>query len=323
MAVTSLVPEDRRDEGHRSSQTSEASFLSKSVARARGSSCPNCKGFYVVSAETGRAFEMSCKGWTCPICSRKRRAVGVELIAGGVERARSRGERIRFVTLTAPPSGMSMSELYCSWNRIRTALKKSGELAQYCAVVELGGEQRPEPHLHALTTGRFIPQERLSDLAQRAGFGRVADIRAVRGTGDRSAVAYVTKQLASQVVGYLMKSELARLAERAEFDGGIAKRAQVRPLRLSRGWYPGGFKAAEKICAQRAAERMGHDGEPSDPGPWYLVIKRWDGELSVVTRPKLAEQGDEDEDGGASASGATMDEDESPAQTSSEAVVAA
>jgi hypothetical protein len=141
METTSLVPEDRRDEGHRSSQTSEDSFLSSSVGRAHGSSCPNCKGYYVVSASTGLAFEMSCKSWSCPICSRKRRAVGVELIAGGVERARRRGKRIRFVTLTAPPSGMSMSELYCSWNR-------------------------------------------------------VTDIRTVRGTGDRSAVAWDAAALA-------------------------------------------------------------------------------------------------------------------------------
>jgi hypothetical protein len=129
------------------------------VARARGSSCPNCKGFYVVSATTGKAFEMSCKGWSCPICSRKRRAVGIELIAGGVSRARRRGERIRFVTLTAPPQGMNLVELYAAWNRMRTALKKSGELSQYCAVVELGGQS---DRSHTCTHWRPVATSRKS-----------------------------------------------------------------------------------------------------------------------------------------------------------------
>jgi hypothetical protein len=66
------------------------------------------------------------------------------------------------------------------------------------------------------------------------------------------------------------KSKLTRLAERAEFEGGAAKRAQIRPATTA------------------------------SPGirPWYLVIKRWDGELSVVTRPQLAEHGDEERSGG-------------------------
>lgn len=102
---------------------------------------------------------MSCKGWSCPICSRKRRAVGIELIAGGVSRARRRGERIRFVTLTAPPQGMNLVELYAAWNRMRTALKKSGELSQYCAVVELGGQS---DRSHTCTHWRPVATSRKS-----------------------------------------------------------------------------------------------------------------------------------------------------------------
>lgn len=104
METTSLVPEDRRDEGYRSSQT-ESAFLKRAVDRGRASSCPNRKGFYLVSSSTGHAFEMNCKSWSCPYCSRRRRAVAVELIEGGMQRARFRGEWVRFLTLTAPPEG--------------------------------------------------------------------------------------------------------------------------------------------------------------------------------------------------------------------------
>jgi hypothetical protein len=39
-----------------------------------------------------------------------------------MQRARFRGEWVRFLTLTAPPEGMSMSDLYSAWNRLRTTL---------------------------------------------------------------------------------------------------------------------------------------------------------------------------------------------------------
>ena len=315
MSVTSLVPESRRDEGYRSSQTrGEGSFLQQSCVTGAWFELPELPGVLPREQELGRAFEMSCKAWSCPVCSRRRRAVGVELIGGGVRRARTRGERVRFITLTAPPEGMTLKQLYAAWNRLRTTLRKSGELAQYCAVVELGSASRPQPHLHVLATGRYVPQERLSTLARKAGFGRVADIRAVRDTGDRSAVAYVSKQLAEQVVSYLVKAEATSLAARSAAEGS-GKRVQVRPLRLSKGWYPGGSKAAEKVVARQAAAMMGGEEEPLDPGPWYLVVKRLDGELSVMTRPKQVEPITDADAHGASASGATRAEVEASAMT--------
>jgi hypothetical protein len=207
---------------------------------------------------------------------------------------------------------MGLPQLYSSWNRLRTTLRKSGELAQYCAVVELGSASRPEPHLHVLATGRYIPQARLSLLAESAGFGRIADIRAIKDTGDSRAIGYVSKQLVEQVERYLVKAEATSLAVKTASDGG-AKRVQVRPLRLSKGWYPGGFKAAEKTVAQRVAAQMDREAEPMDPGPWYLVVKRLDGELSVVTRPKSAELIGDADTREASASGATSVEEETSA----------
>lgn len=303
---TSLEADERSEEGYRSSQNAdnEDSFLNRALSRAKGSSCPKCQGFFIVSAGTGNAFEMSCKSWQCSHCSIQRRAVAVELISGGVLRARRNKERVRFMTLTSPPEGMSLAELYASWNRLRATLRASGELRDYCAVVELGSESRPAPHLHALAVGRFIPQARLSELAGRAGFGSIADIRAVHEERDSGAAAYVTKQLAGDLVGYLAKSEARRLTT-AKGDGP-AKRNQIRPVRISRNWYPGGFKAAEEAVKRELAERLGH-GE-KDPGPWYMVAKRWDGGLSVIARPKAVEPAETDDEGEASDSGAPTEE---------------
>lgn len=318
METTSLVPESPRDEGYRSSQT-EDSFLDRAVSRARTSSCPNCQGFYLVSRGTGRAFEMSCKAWSCPVCSRRRRAVAVEVIAGGLARARSRRERVRFLTLTAPSDGLSLRALYASWNRLRTTLRKSGELAEYAAVVELGSPNRPEPHLHVLATGRYIPQARLSTLAESAGFGRVVDIREVKTNGEHEAVAYVSKRMAKHLVGYLVKAETESLAGRAAAESG-SKRVQVRPLRLSKRWYPGGFKAAEKAVAERMAAKLDRDPEPGDPGPWFMVAKRWDGDLSVISRPKRRESAADAEARGACGSEATRASRRAGASGSAEAV---
>lgn len=61
MEMTSLEPEARRDERIRSSQTGcEDSFLSRSVSRARASSCPNCQGFFLVS-RGGAAFRPAAR----------------------------------------------------------------------------------------------------------------------------------------------------------------------------------------------------------------------------------------------------------------------
>ena len=299
---TSLEADERSEEGYRSSQNAdnEDSFLNRALSRAKGSSCPKCQGFFVVSAATGNAFEMSCKSWQCSHCSIQRRAVAVELISGGVLRARHKKDRVRFMTLTSPPAGMTLPELYASWNRLRATLRASGELREYCAVVELGSESRPAPHLHVLATGTFIPQDRLCELAERAQFGPITDIRAVNEERDSGAAAYVTKQLAGDLVSYLAKSEARRLAE-APGDG-TAKRSQIRPVRISRSWYPGGFKAAEEVVKRELAERMGRENEARDPGPWYMVAKRWDGGLSVIARP--GKQGDQADEHEASASGA-------------------
>ncbi len=162
---------------------------------------------------------------------------------------------MRFLTLTDGRAGdLSLPELHRAWKRLALKLRRAGKLREYLAVVET--TERGALHLHVLCTGEFIAQKQLAVWAAAAGFGRVADVRAVRGVGERSAGGYLVKQLAS----YATKAKVEALAAKG------AKR--LRPVRCSRGWFPGGMAAAERdLVAAARAER----GESFDPGPWWLI----------------------------------------------------
>lgn len=262
-------------------------WLRRSVERARRSSCPRARGHLLVSRATGRAFEVSCGSWSCPHCARQKKAAARYLIAAGYERARARGESVRFITLTTT-AGMDRRALYVAFNKLRVKLRRSGELSEYLAVLETTtGRNGTAPllHLHLLATGRYIRQARLCRLWSWAtdDRARITDIRAVRGVGEQSAAGYLVKQLAS----YCVKANADRLQEQ---EGG-----RLRPVRCSRGWLPGGFTAAEKAVASLVAEE--HGGGELDPGPWLYVIRRADG--SLVVRPNADEHAEAttDDDG--------------------------
>ena len=203
-----------------------------------------------------------------PICSL--RPLQHPLLAGfecAPLRAQQRQKPLHRDRIRGPaqrPLPVEMRELYVAFNRLRTKLRRSGHLREYFAVVET--TQAGALHLHVLATGRYLPQRELSKAAAAAGFGRVADIRAVTGTGDGSAGAYLVKTLA----GYATKANAARLATRG------ARR--LRPVRTSRAWYPGGMAEAEREVGRRMAAEL---SLAPDPGPWLFVVKGGDGALHV------------------------------------------
>jgi hypothetical protein len=187
------------------------------------------------------------------------------MIKDGIASARLSNEKVRFITLTSPGwPGLTMRELYTSFNRLRTKWRRKGSLREYFAVVET--TQAGALHLHILATGTFMGQRKLSEDAAAAGFGRVADIREVTSTKDGSEGEYLVKTLA----GYATKANAARLAARG------ARR--LRPVRTSRGWFPGGMAEAERRVGRTMADEM---GLPPDPGPWLFVFKAGDGSLHV------------------------------------------
>jgi hypothetical protein len=78
----------------------------------------------------------------------------------------------------------------------------------------------------------------------RGRFGPVADIRSVRGTGSRSlAGGYLLKQVGGEMAEYVAK---AKAGERAELRA-VGSGSYTRPVRSSRGWYPGGLAAAAEV----------------------------------------------------------------------------
>lgn len=205
--------------------------------------CQNTVGLYVVSVGEWVAYPLTCGRWDCPApsCGGLKRLAARELFAGGIAAAWERGEAVRCLTLTAPGRGMTLPDVYAGWNRVRSALKRRGVLAEYAAVVER--QDRGAPHLHVLATGDYLPQRHLSAIAvgrpgSRGRFGPVVDIRKVRGTGERSLVAYVVKQVGGEMAGYVTKAKAEERSRLAVVGG------RTRPIRSSRGWYPGGLAAA-------------------------------------------------------------------------------
>jgi hypothetical protein len=230
---------------------------------------------------------MSCKSWGCPHCVKFRKQTATEVIAGGVWRHIEKGERLRFITVTPPGLGMTMPELGKSWNRLRATMKKHEVLNEYVAVAEL--QERQEPHLHLIASGEYVKQKDLSRWAEKAGFGPVVDIRAVRGAGERSLTGYLLKQLNNELAEYVTKASAAKLQERAARDAN-ARRKQVRPVRLSKYWYPKGFKGAEQVVLARMAAQREAEGHFKDEGPWYVIKRASDGNVAVVGQPKPKEQ---------------------------------
>ena len=100
--------------------------------------------------------------------------------------------------------------------------------------------------------------------SRRCGFGKVAYIQDVQLSDAAEVAAYAAK-----LAGYGSKAgqEVAKLKKRT--------RLRLRPLRTSRGWYPGGLRKVEEDLGMRSSS----DG--TDPGPWVLI--RHDGQGAPIS----------------------------------------
>lgn len=247
--------------------------------------CPNTYGLFVVSAEKGKAFPLTCSRWDCPNpgCGGLKREAAREAFTGGTEQAWERGEQVRLMTLTSLP-GTTHPEFQAGVKRSLLVLRKRGFITEYGGAIERTVSGLP--HAHLLITGKYIPQRELSRIARggptcQTRLGEVVDIRAVRNTGPRSAVSdYLLKQ---QTAG-----ELARYVSKAATEQARAARAlegvtRQRPIRLSRGWYPGGLGAAVKVVRQRWSD----NAEPVAATDWAILRRDPEsGYISVVKPPK-------------------------------------
>ena len=267
------------------------------IAAAPNTRCQNNRGLFVASVIAGVAFELTCDRWDCPApsCGGLKKLAARELFFQGTEAAWDRGDRVRFMTLTAPAEGMTLDAVKVGWTRVAEALRRRGVLDQYAAVVEL--QDRGEPHLHVLFTGDYIAQPELSRIARggsRASgrFGEVCDIRDARSTGERSLVAYMSKTpgrskgTAAELAHYAAK---AGAADRGRlYRSGGSRR---RPIRTSQLWYPGGLKAAAE--AVKAEWSVNLDLQPVTAEDWGVWRVRQDtGELVPLSQPVAAPEVD-------------------------------
>lgn len=139
-----------------------------------------------------RRYFLPCNSWGCEECAKTKAHKLAVKARKGFE-----GYKVRFVTLTAP-TGLTIKQmlisLKASWNRLRTELTRGGKKLKYLWVLE-AGEKKARPHLHILID-RYIPQQKLSVLAKRCGFGSIVDIRLVKSA---SVFNYVTKYLSKGI----------------------------------------------------------------------------------------------------------------------------
>nr|CRY97645.1 hypothetical protein [uncultured prokaryote] len=223
-------------------------------AREKAKRDPNEKPQFVYSPKAKKAYSVNCGRWTCDFCGWKKQKVATYLVFAGMQGARKEGRRLRFMTLTEDPKRpLDVAGLSKCWNKLRTELKQKGLLDEYAAAFEVTKKGRP--HLHVLFSGEFINQRKLAIWAERVGFGRVTDIRAVGfdlAEDNEKSAAYISKEMA----GYVSKSK------GAEAGKLVAKRR--RPLRTSQGWYPGGMKRAER-------ELLEGKYEGQDEAPFWFV----------------------------------------------------
>ena len=135
-----------------------------------------------------KCFNLPCNKWSCPECA-TRKAV----ILGNRVKAGFAGEKIRFATFTLKGKQSltkQLQTLKTAWNRLRLNLARDYHLTKFFWVLEFGDEHG-RPHLHCLLNC-YVPQRKLSELAERAGFGPIVDIRIVK---DGGGFGYVFKYL--------------------------------------------------------------------------------------------------------------------------------
>lgn len=136
-------------------------------------------------------YPLACKRWDCPRCGPKKVRASIARVRQGMQLG-----PCRFFTLTSPGSEDSETtyrELPKRWKRVHQALVRRYGPLEYVAVVE--AQKRGAAHLHVVYRGPFIPQQLLSKLAARAGFGKIADIRRPPKEIARYLVKYLAKDL--------------------------------------------------------------------------------------------------------------------------------
>lgn len=153
----------------------------------------------------GLRLRLACKRRRCEVCGLRWKKRAMAIVAAGL---RGRVPGALLVTLTAPGTAGGLIDVSTigawnlggpkRWNHFITILRRAFPAAriEFYRVAELQG--RGAIHYHNIIVGvNFIPHDLLRDLAVRAGFGPVCDVRPVHNSA--GGVAYVSKYLLKDV----------------------------------------------------------------------------------------------------------------------------
>ena len=197
----------------------------------------HCRKYAVTSlgVENGKIkvkqFFLPCNSWSCPTCAKRK--------ARNIARITKRGfknEEIRFATLTMRDTKnitQAAKDIKEAWNRLRLILTRRYGSIKYVWTIE-GHKRSGMPHLHVLLN-KYIPQRLLSRLAERSGFGKIADIRRVK---SNDAFDYVTKYLgkglgSTNLERIMKENRLRRWSKSRSIKSETRKQSDFIPVRIS------------------------------------------------------------------------------------------
>jgi hypothetical protein len=223
--------------------------------------------------ETGTIVPARCNSHLCPDCSPLHQMTARLAIEQGITRRALAAHRdnVVFLTLTDTAAGtMDLPQLRKRWVATRHRLRRMWGAGDYALSIEFQERGALHPHICIEVSdqvaddlvdrrSRASYRRRMHELkpaAESLGWGQMVDAKTVD-FGESSRVArYAAKHLA----GYATKQA------KEQFKRAGAK--NVRPVRLSYGWFPGGLAAArEHVLSQErmTAAKLG--------GTWERVAK--------------------------------------------------
>lgn len=220
------------------------------------------------SISTGRIYPSRCNSHLCPECSPLHQMTARHAIRSGVIRGMIAGASPIFVTLTEPARAtLDMAGFRRRWGATVKRLQRLWGVSEYAVALEF--QERGALHPHAVMwadpgVGRDLLDRRtrasyrrrmheLRPMARELGWGQMVDAKTIEG---EKGAEEVGKYGAKNVADYATKEAAKRFKQ-------IGAR-RIRPVRLSRGYYPGGLAAAmEKVReGLRPAEESGRDHGP-------------------------------------------------------------
>lgn len=158
--------------------------------------CPRTAARISVNTRTGELFSPSCDSWSCPVCCHRLARRKFVLLRWGLFVAADRRQRVQLLSLTRAP-GSVPADAFRAWGRVRDGLRYSFGPFEFASVLHADASGW---HLHALVIGGTpIAHRRLRQLAQRAGFGPICDVREKPATFEVAVAlaGYLTRQLAT------------------------------------------------------------------------------------------------------------------------------